>query len=113
MQRLTMNEPEHAEGTVVDYITEARSYRRPIIAFTSKRGDHYRVTSRASGRPAPYSLGQTFDVVYDASDPMDAAISDEATNFGLYLILVGVALCLAPLFVRRLERQEAPTSSAE
>lgn len=70
---------DRAQGTVVEMIPvrdkdDGSMTYKPVVEYTSKRGQKITFTSSFSSNPPSYSVGETVDVLYAPDEPLDARI---------------------------------------
>jgi hypothetical protein len=94
-----------ATGTVVELTTQVTQRSNifcPVVEFTAPAGEKIRFTSAFGSRPAGYKIGQSVNVLYDATNPQKAEIESTTNRWLIPLILVFmglVACCLAVTFL--------------
>jgi hypothetical protein len=91
------------EGQVVDVVPTEDSPEPHFLTWVQFRdgaGGAHRIKSKWAQSPAPYKLGETVRVSYEADDPAGAEIvQDNQTivmvgGFGLFLILIATLLLM-------------------
>ena len=104
-QQRSMESRVAATGTVVELttqVTQRSSIFCPVVEFTVPSGEKIRFTSAFGSRPAGHKIGQSVNVLYDATDPQKAEIESTMNRWLVPLILVFmgvIACCLAVVFL--------------
>jgi len=104
-QQRSMESRVAATGTVVELttqVTQRSSIFCPVVEFTVPSGEKIRFTSAFGSRPAGHKIGQSVNVLYDATDPQKAEIESTMNRWLIPLILVFIGIiasCLAVTFL--------------
>lgn len=85
----------HAEGTVVSYNFNGRSYS-PVVVFRAPNGTLVRFASSVASRPPAYSIGESVSVLYPPGHPQDAVLDD---FLQLWFVQTLLALIGTPFFI--------------
>ena len=108
---------ESAQGTVVDLkpsISGDSTTYRPVVRFTSRKGEPVDFTSSVGSNPPSYSRGDKVEVVYQPGSPQQARINGFFSLWGgplilgamsVIFLLTGAGFAVVPLLLRR--RDEA------
>ena len=74
------------------------STNSPVVTYTTRGGEARTVIGSVNRGPAPWKVGETIDVAYDANDPNRADVASELTNWRLWFgIWCAVALLPAAI----------------
>jgi hypothetical protein len=92
--------------------------KSPVVAFTTRAGDARTAVGSVNRGPAPWTVGDTVDVVYDPANPGRADLRTEVERwwlwFGIWCAVAAVpaAIALAPvvLLVRQRRERRPPAS---
>ena len=82
----------------------------PVVTFTTRSGEARTVVGSVNRHPPPWAVGETVEVVYDASDPSRADVRTEVAGwrlwFGIWCALAALATAVAsiPVVMRLRER---------
>lgn len=86
-----------AEGTVTDLVrsrsSDSTTYK-PVVQFTSDRGERIEFISSVGSNPPSYAKGEKVEVLYLADNPRDAKINGFFSLWGGPLIVGGIGLAL-------------------
>ena len=90
-----------SNGAVVSSGTRGGSSRgeSPVVTFRTSDGQDRTAIGSVNRKPAPWKVGDTVDVVYDAKDPSHADLVSEVSSWQLWfgvwcvlaLLLAGIA----------------------
>jgi hypothetical protein len=86
----------------------------PVVTFTTREGEARTATGSVNRRPAPWAVGQTVDIVYDATNPERADLRSEVDGWLLWFAIwcavaaLPAAIALLPI-VLRLRQRTPPT----
>jgi hypothetical protein len=85
----------------------------PVVTFTTRAGEERTVVGSVNRHPAPWTVGQTVDIVYDPANPGRADLRTEVAGwrlwFGIWCAVAALpaAIALLPvaLFIRQRRAQ--------
>ena len=81
----------------------------PVVTFTTRTGEPRTVVGSTNRYPAPWRVGETVDVVYEAANPARADLLSEVTNwrlwFGIWCAVAAIPAAIASLPIVLLIRQ--------
>jgi hypothetical protein len=100
---------EKADGTVTKMLEvldkdDNSPMYRPVVAFTTRKGEAVAFTSSFSSRPPAYVVGESVEVLYDPRNTLDARINGFGSlwlgpwilgGLGALFTAVGVSIVLA------------------
>lgn len=87
------------------------SGQSPVVAFTTRTGEARSMVGSVNRHPAPWTVGQVVDVVYDPADPGRADVRTELEGwslwFGFWCAVAAVPAVIAflPVALRLRERR--------
>ena len=96
-----------AGGTVIELVQQvmnagSASDYFPVVEFKTPSGETVRFESDFGSRPAGYRVGQSVQILYDASNPQKAEIQSWLSRW-LTVIILGfmgsIALCIGVTFM--------------
>jgi hypothetical protein len=88
----------------------------PFVTFTTRAGEHRTATGSVNRYPAPWTVGDVVDIVYDPRDPRRADLRSEVEGwrlwFGIWCAVAALpaAIAVSPivLLIRQRRRQRKP-----
>lgn len=89
----------------------------PVVAFTTRAGAARSVVGSVNRHPAPWSVGDVVEVVYDPVNPARADLRTEVAGWSLWfgiwcaVAVVPAAIAFLPIALRLRERRSATGQS--
>jgi hypothetical protein len=84
----------------------------PVVTFTTREGEERTAIGSVNRRPAPWTVGQTVDIVYDATNPSRADLRSEVDGWPLWFVIwcvvaaVPAAIASLPIVLRIRQRMQ-------